>query len=182
MNHLMKYSKFVIAILLLGIMACKRNTSKTIENSNEPEIEKTMTTIEALNENKTNALEDKTPKPTNTDTVKNDIEKRIIVFTPEQTKKTITDEITGYEIRDYILNVTKGQSLKIELVAESGMPYFNLMEPEEEYTAIYNGSINGNQYEDKLKKNGAYIVRVYLMRNAARRNNTGRYNLNISIE
>ena len=56
------------------------------------------------------------------------------------------------------------------------------MEPGEEYEAIYNGSINGNQYEGVSKKSRAYKARVYLMRSAARRNEIGKLQFEISID
>lgn len=184
MNYTLKYSKLIVAILLLCSLSCKKETEKNIENTIAPEIEKTDTAAQVLKETTITTIENTSSKPatTNKETIENGIKKIPVAFDTGRTKKVIEDLITGREIRDYIFNIKEGQRLKFVLVPSSGMPYFNLMEPGEDYTAIYNSSINGNQYEGVSKKNGAYTLRVYFMRNAARRNEVGKYNLEVSIE
>lgn len=184
MNYPLKYSKLIIAILLLSSLSCKNDTDKNIENTMDSEIEKTESPAQILKEATTNVEENISSEPTTSikETIENGIKKIPVAFDTGSTKKVIEDQITGREIRDYIFNIKKGQDLKFILVPSSGMPYFNLMEPGEDYTAIYNSSVNGNQYEGVSKKNGAYTLRVYFMRNAARRNEVGKYNLEVSIE
>jgi hypothetical protein len=184
MNYPLKYSKLIVAILLLSSLSCKRDTAKNIENTMNSEIEKTDTAAQVLKETTNTTIENTSSKPatTNKETIENGIKKIPVVFNTGSTKKVIEDQITGREIRDYIFNIKEGQRLKFVLVPSSGMPYFNLMEPGEDYTAIYNSSINGNQYEGVSNKSGAYTLRVYFMRNAARRNEVGKYNLLVSIE
>jgi hypothetical protein len=43
------------------------------------------------------------------------------------------------------------------------------------------GSTSGNRFEAELPADGVYTIRVYLMRNAARRNETARYTLDVGI-
>lgn len=172
---------------MLSSLSCKRNAEKKkkkIENTMNPAIEKTKTATRVLKETTEKTLENTSFKTANTakEAAENGITKISVVFDTGRTKKVIEDQITGSEIRDYIFNIKEGQHLKFVLVPSSGIPYFNLMEPEEDYTAIYNSSINGNQYEGVSKKNGAYTLRVYFMRNAARRNDTGKFSLQASIE
>jgi len=59
--------------------------------------------------------------------------------------------------------------------------YFNILAPGEDQVAMFNGSVNGNQYEGILPGTGDYEVRVYMMRSAARRNEVANYSLAVSI-
>jgi hypothetical protein len=47
--------------------------------------------------------------------------------------------------------------------------------------AIFVGSTSGNRFEAELPADGEYTIRVYLMRNAARRNETANYTLEVGI-
>ena len=181
MKNLLKYSNLAVITFIFCTLSCKKQIEKTNSTTINSTVEETNTVRkEATN----NTLESKTSTPTKTTTanIENGIEKIPVVFNTGQKTKIIQDQITGREIHDYTFNIDEGQHLKVVLTPSSGMPYFNLMEPEEEFSAIYIGSINGNQYDGVSKKNGAYTVRVYLMRNAARRNDTGKYKLEISID
>lgn len=46
---------------------------------------------------------------------------------------------------------------------------------------MFVGSTSGNRFSDLLPSDGDYTVRVYLMRNAARRNESANYTLNVGI-
>jgi hypothetical protein len=80
-----------------------------------------------------------------------------------------------------VINARKGQSANISLGSKNSSAYFNLIAPGETDAAIFNSSNEGNQFEGKLPKTGDYKVRVYLMRNAARRNEVANYSLDINI-
>jgi hypothetical protein len=180
MKTLKNISKIIVAFLLIISFSCKKETEKKIEKGTDTVVEKTLTTIET-----TKVLLDSTSKKAtdNKEIIENEIKKISIQFDAGSTKKVIEGSVTGREIRDYIFNIKKGLQLKFRLVTTSGRtPYFNLMEPGEEYEALYNSSINGNQYEAVSKKSGVYTARVYLMRSAARRNEIGKYRFEISIE
>ena len=79
---------------------------------------------------------------------------------------SLQGNIRGQEVVDYLLQARAGDYLNISLAAQSGSPFFNLMEPGEQYAAIYNGSNRGNQFEGTAQRNGDYRIRVYQMGNA----------------
>ena len=56
-----------------------------------------------------------------------------------------------------------------------------MLPPGSKDVAIYNSSINGNDYSGTLEEAGAYTIRVYLMRNEARRGVQAAYTLNVGI-
>jgi hypothetical protein len=58
--------------------------------------------------------------------------------------------------------------------------YFNVLPPDSN-VAMFVGSISGNRFKAKLTADGVCTIRVYLMRNAVRRNETAKYTLGVSI-
>lgn len=93
----------------------------------------------------------------------------------------IEGQITGRETVDYLLNVRSGQYLNVSMATDNTSNYFNIMEPGEKYEAIFIGSSSGNQFEGTAAKSGDYRIRVYLMRSAARRDETANYRLEIIV-
>ena len=80
-----------------------------------------------------------------------------------------------------MINARKNQSANISLGSKNSSIYFNILAPGEKEVAMFNGSVNGNQFEGTLPQSGDYKVRVYLMRSAARRNEVANYTLDIAI-
>jgi hypothetical protein len=89
--------------------------------------------------------------------------------------------IEGYQTLDYVLNAREGQYMNVSMATQHGATYFNILEPGETEVAMFNGSINGNQFEGTLKKSGDYRIRVYMMRSAARRNELANYRLEMIV-
>lgn len=98
-------------------------------------------------------------------------------FAPGTSSARIEAAITGYETVDYLLNVKQGQAMNISMASSNPAAYFNLLEPGETDVAVFNGSMSENMFEGLAAKSGDYRIRVYLYRNAARRNETAPYTL-----
>jgi hypothetical protein len=107
-----------------------------------------------------------------------------IQFLPNTTSTTIKESITGYETVNYQLDAKAGQLMEVDLKTDNTATYFNIFVPGKGPgdQAMYIGSIKGGQFEGKLPADGKYTVQVYMMRSAARRNETANYTLDISIE
>ena len=110
-----------------------------------------------------------------------DIRKERVRFQEGATSATVEGRITGPETVDYLLNVSAGQAMNISMATPHGATYFNIMEPGEQYAAIYNGSTSGNQFEGVAEKSGDYTIRVYMMRSAARRGERADYRLEMIV-
>lgn len=110
-----------------------------------------------------------------------EIEKQEVHFEKGKSNVTIESSIKGDQIIDYVFPVKEGQILFTSLATDNSANYFNIMEPKEEYVAIFNSSMNENMYEGELKKTGDYTIRVYLMRSAARRNEKANFRLEIIV-
>lgn len=102
-------------------------------------------------------------------------------FEPGARSATLENSLQGYEIADYLLQVQSGQYLNVSMATDNGANYFNLMEPGETEVAVFNGSLGGNQFEGTADRSGEYRIRVYLMRSAARRNETAHFRLEMIV-
>ena len=104
-----------------------------------------------------------------------------VKFAPGATSATIEGKIKGDATVDYILAAKQGQYANISLGTKNSATYFNILAPGGGETALFNGSIGGNQYEGTLPASGDYRVRVYMMRSAARRGEVATYRLEMIV-
>lgn len=109
-----------------------------------------------------------------------------VKFKPGTTATTVTGSIKGDGTYDYKFGASGGQSLKIKLISKSTSLYFNLLPAENQKTGealdVEPRTIEQTEWQGKLPKDGEYIVRVYLNRNAARRGASANYSLQIEIK
>lgn len=104
-----------------------------------------------------------------------------VKFQPGASSATLNGTIKGYQSIDYVVGAREGQSMNVSLATKNTSAYFNVLAPGEQDVAFFIGSTEGNQYEGTLPKSGDYKIRVYMMRSAARRNETANYRLEIAI-
>jgi hypothetical protein len=178
-----KYFTPLLALfLVLSLNSCKQETKDKLKAAEEAVVEETQEAAEKVGEvaeSTGNAVKEAAEDVA--DAVEDGIEKVRVQFDSGATSKTVESSITGRETVDYILNVKEGQPLNISMATQHNATYFNVMEPGEEYEGIYNGSINGNQFEGTAEKSGDYTIRVYMMRSAARRGETADYRLEMIV-
>ena len=110
-----------------------------------------------------------------------DIRTEPVHFKAGANSATVNGKIKGYETVDYVLEASKGQHMTVSLSTDNGGNYFNVLAPGENEVAMFVGSTSGNKFSGALPKNGAYKIRVYLMRNAARRNEVAKYQLKMAV-
>jgi hypothetical protein len=94
---------------------------------------------------------------------------------------SIQASIAGRDSNQYKIGVTAGQTLSVQLDTSNSSNYFNITAPGAS-EALYNSSISGNGTSFVVPSSGNYVIDVYLMRNAARRNETASYTLTIYAE
>lgn len=104
-----------------------------------------------------------------------------ISFAKGASSSTVNGSIQGYKFVDYRVVVRAGQILTVNLTRTRGSPYFNVMEPGEKEVAIFVGSSSGDSYSGTTAKSGAYTIRVYQMRNEARRGSVAGYRLMVGV-
>lgn len=93
---------------------------------------------------------------------------------------TIKGSIKGYDGVNYLLGANAGQMIQVLFSPDNGSCYFNFFEPGAA-SALFIGSTSGNEFSVRLGRSGNQRVQVYLMRNAARRNETCRYSVTVEI-
>ena len=103
-----------------------------------------------------------------------------VQFVKGTSSKAIKASIKGNQTVDYALGVRAGQTMTVSLTTSNASAYFNIIAPGAD-AALFTGSIDGNRASVKIPSSGDYKVRVYLMRNAARRNETANYTLAIGV-
>lgn len=103
-----------------------------------------------------------------------------VQFARGASSAAIKGSIKGYGAVDYTVRARAGQTLTVRLTTSNKSGYFNVTAPGAD-EAMFNGSISGNRFSAAIPSTGTYAVRVYLMRNAARRNETANYTLNVAI-
>ncbi len=109
-----------------------------------------------------------------------------VKFEPGNFGTMVSGTITGDAYFDYSLGAKAGQEMFAELQVSdtngNGVIYFNILPPDSDGVAIYNGSIDGNTARIDLPEDGNYTIRVYLMGNDRDTGKTVGYNLDLSIQ
>jgi hypothetical protein len=103
-----------------------------------------------------------------------------ITFTAGASSATVKGSLIGDQIVDYKLRAKAGQTMSVTLKTNNGSNYFNVLPPGSN-AAIAIGANMGNKWTGTLPVNGDYTVRVYLMRSAARCNETANYTLSVGV-
>ena len=92
----------------------------------------------------------------------------------------IEGRLTGDEIVDYVVSAAQSHILSVDMQTSNASAYFNIT-PRGGEEAIFIGSTSGTVADVPAPEAGDYVVRLYLMRSAARRNETATYSLAVSI-
>ena len=108
------------------------------------------------------------------------IKQQQIQFDKGATGVTLKGNLKGDETIDYKLRASAGQVLVVKFEPSNASAYFNVMAPGAD-TAIFIGSTSGNEFSADLAFTGEYTIRVYLMRNAARRGESVNYTLSVAV-
>lgn len=103
-----------------------------------------------------------------------------IAFTTSADSVQRKQSIKGDQTAEYRFNARTGQMLTVDFKPSNTSAYFNITAKGADY-ALFNGSIMGNHFSGTLPSDGEYTVQVYLMRNAARRNEVANYALSLRL-
>jgi hypothetical protein len=95
---------------------------------------------------------------------------------------SIAGQIRGDEGVDYLVRARAGQTLTVSFKPSNPMAYFNVLPPgSDEALFVGSSAADGSLFMTQLPRDGVYTLRVYLMRAAARRNETARYTMGVSV-
>lgn len=110
-----------------------------------------------------------------------DAAQQVVRFRAGESSATLSGSVAGYDSKDYRLGARAGQSISVLFKPRNPSCYFNVLPPGSKDVAIFIGSTSGNEFTANLAQTGDYVIRVYLMRNAARRNKKCRFALTVEI-
>lgn len=109
------------------------------------------------------------------------IESRPVNFAEGATSTTLKGTLRGDQTIDYRLPARAGQTMNVVLKTRHSANYFNVLPPGSNDVAVFIGSRDGNAWRGTLATDGEYTIRVYLMRSAARRNESASYTLTVGL-
>lgn len=115
-----------------------------------------------------------------TEQVKNRIGKPVN-FAKGKSATVIRDRIVGPQYVDYQLRAGAGQRMTVSLVGSNGANYFNVLPPDPDGSAMAAGEFTSNRFDGLLPDDGAYTIRVFLMRSASRRYEASNFTLSVGI-
>jgi len=104
-----------------------------------------------------------------------------VQFARGTASKVIKASLKGYDMVDYLVGARAGQTMNVTFRTSNASSYFNILAPGSGDSAMFVGSTAGNYFSGRLPASGDYRIRVYLMRNAARRNEVANYTLTLSV-
>jgi hypothetical protein len=103
-----------------------------------------------------------------------------VKFAKGATSAVIKGQVKGSGDVDYLVRAGAGQTITVSLKVSNRSNYFNVLPPDSKDVAMYVGQ-TGEDFKGVLPTDGVYSIRVYLVRAAARRNETSRYTLTVSV-
>ncbi len=106
-----------------------------------------------------------------------------VQFKQGESETVVAGKITGNESVLYKVNARDGQFLKVSLRPDNQSAEYNIyipgLEPGDD--ALFGSATGGREYFGQLYKSGDHSISVFLNRNAARKGETARYDLAITV-
>ena len=90
------------------------------------------------------------------------------------------DSISEFEAVAYVIPLRAGQSLHVQLASTNAANCFDIHAPDEP-KPVFVGGESGNFHQLRAVKAGNHVVRVYLLRFAARDGQSARYTLELKV-
>jgi len=103
-----------------------------------------------------------------------------VQFAKGATSAIIKGHLKGYSDVDYLVRGGAGRTITVSLKRSNLLNYFNVLPPGSKDVAMYAGQ-TGEDFKGVLPTDGDYTIRVYLVRAAARRNESSNYTLSITV-
>ena len=102
-----------------------------------------------------------------------------IRFEKGRSSATIHGRVAGFDTQDYVIAARAGQQMDIRITASNASTYFVLYSINDRATDMN----ETDHYSLETTESGDYVIRVFMMRSAARRQGAvSNYTLTISIK
>jgi hypothetical protein len=103
-----------------------------------------------------------------------------VTFNESSATRSFDDAIGGFEAVSYVVQLRQGQSLVVSLASNNISNSFDIYAPNES-KPVYIGGDSGNFHRLLAKTSGDYRVKVFLLRLAARDNQSAHYTLELKL-
>lgn len=107
--------------------------------------------------------------------------RQAIQFAKGASSAQLRGAIKGGGDVDYTVGARAGQMLEVKLQSSNTALYFNINPPGSANVSMFIGNLQGAKAKVMLPADGSYVVRVYLMRSAARRHERASYTLDVAV-
>ncbi len=108
--------------------------------------------------------------------------KERVTFAKGASSATIEGSLKGGADVDYLVRAAAGQTLEVKLQGTNPQNFFNVLPPGSANVAMYVSDRTAEQsWSGMLPADGDYAIRIYLMRPAARRNESSKYTLTVAV-
>jgi hypothetical protein len=101
-----------------------------------------------------------------------------VQFAKGTSSKAIKGTLKGDQSRTFLVNLRAGQKMTVKLVSNNASANFNVTAPRA-MQAMFIGSVSGNEFAETIPSSGDYKIDLFLMRNAARRNESVSFTITI---
>ena len=108
-------------------------------------------------------------------------QRHAVQFATGKSSAQVRGSIKGGGDAEYTIDARAGQTLAVTLKTSNTSSYFNIAPRSSKDEAMFIGSSSGAEAKLMLPADGTYVVQVYLMRNAARRNESAKYTLDLAV-
>ncbi len=105
---------------------------------------------------------------------------RLALADPGAAPLLVEGTLRGQDIVDYVVTAEAGQTLSVDLMTSNASAYFNIAKVEAD-AAIFIGSTSGTVADVRAPETGDYVIRLYLVRSAARRGERADYSLAVGL-
>jgi len=102
-----------------------------------------------------------------------------VKFQSGHSSATLKGRIVGYDTKDYVVGAKAGQVLDLHLSSSNQSTYFVIYSINGKVTDMNETTV----WSENLSESGDYVIRVFMMRSAARRKGAAaNFTLSISIK
>ena len=106
--------------------------------------------------------------------------RQAVEFAKGKSSAQLRGSIKGESDAEYTIDARAGQTLAVSVTSTNASLNFNI-KPAGSQDAMFIGSVQGAKANVVLPADGVYVVQVYLMRNASRRNEGASYILDMGV-
>lgn len=108
-------------------------------------------------------------------------ERRVVVTFDSQGRARFDDTLSEFEVVAYAVTLRSGQSLELDLASSNTFNCFDIHAPGVT-KPVYVGADGGNRHVHVARVPGEHLVKVYLLRLAARDGQSANYTLALGLK